>query len=333
MIFLIAVVVICILLLAYILSPLISPKPFDMQGAHVLVTGGSSGIGKAIAIEAAKRGANITLLARNERRLAEAQSVVSKHFKNQSNQTVRCVSVDIANNYEEVERSIHKAEGILGPVDVLINSAGYGHSIKFEDMSIDQIKGMMDLNYFGSVYVTRSVIKQMKERKKGRIVFVSSQAGQLGLFGYTSYSASKFALRGLAEALQMEVKPYNIRITLAFPPDTDTPGLEKEMETSPKETRLIAETSGLFQASYVGKCIMSAAIKGQFMCYMGIDGYMLSTLTCGMCPVTSVWEATQQVLLMGLFRAVSFFYLDSFDRIVKKCKNESELAAEHTKTD
>lgn len=63
----------------------------------------------------------------------------------------------------------------------------------------------MDVNYLGTVYVTRAVVPQMKARRAGRIVFVSSQAGQLGLYGYTGYSASKFALRGFAEALQMEV--------------------------------------------------------------------------------------------------------------------------------
>jgi len=64
---------------------------------------------------------------------------------------------------------------------------------------------MMDVNYFGSVFATRAVIAEMKARQQGRVVFISSQAGQLGLFGFTGYSAAKFALRGLAEALQMEV--------------------------------------------------------------------------------------------------------------------------------
>jgi len=66
-------------------------------------------------------------------------------------------------------------------------------------------QNMMDLNYFGSVFATRAVIEEMKSRRHGRIVFLSSQAGQMGLYGFTGYSATKFALRGLAEALQMEV--------------------------------------------------------------------------------------------------------------------------------
>lgn len=89
----------------------------------------------------------------------------------------------------------------------------------------------MRVNYLGGVYCTKSVIPTMKSRKFGRILFVSSQAGQIGIFGYSAYSATKFALRGLVEALQMEVKPYNIYVTLSFPPDTDTPGFKEELLT------------------------------------------------------------------------------------------------------
>ena len=86
----------------------------------------------------------------------------------------------------------------------------------------------MKTNYFGGVYCTKCVIDDMKKRKFGRIVFVSSQAGQLGIFGFTAYSGSKFAIKGFCEALQMEVKPYNVSVTIAYPPDTDTPGFKEE---------------------------------------------------------------------------------------------------------
>lgn len=88
----------------------------------------------------------------------------------------------------------------------------------------------MRVNYIGGVYCTKSVVETMKNRKFGRIVFVSSQAGQIGIYGYTAYSATKFALRGLAEALQMELKPYNIYVTVSYPPDTDTPGFKEELK-------------------------------------------------------------------------------------------------------
>ncbi len=79
---------------------------------------------------------------------------------------------------------------------------------------------MMRVNYFGTLFCTKAVVSSMKKRNFGRIAIISSQAGQIGIFGYTGYSASKFALKGFAESLQMELKPYNIYVTLSFPPDT-----------------------------------------------------------------------------------------------------------------
>ena len=126
-----------------------------------------------------------------------------------------------------------------------------------------------------SANCARAVVGHMKRRGSGRIAFVSSAAGQVGIFGYTGYSASKFALLGLAQALQMELNPYvaasgrvpgvarvrrcpltrvcvllgryNIAVSLAFPPDTNTPMLEQEDVTKPAETKEIAGTVSLLE--------------------------------------------------------------------------------------
>ena len=92
----------------------------------------------------------------------------------------------------------------------------------------------------------------MRQLGSGRIVLVSSQAGQIGVYGYTSYCATKFALKGLAESLQMELARDNIYVTVAYPPDTDTPGLAEENKTKPIETQLINETSGVLSAGSPG---------------------------------------------------------------------------------
>ncbi|XP_050397299.1 3-ketodihydrosphingosine reductase [Patella vulgata] len=320
------------LIILYFASPLITPKALKLQGSHVLVTGGSSGIGKALAINVAKRGANITLLARNKSKLQEAKVEVEKHFLNKDSQSVICISVDISKDYEAVEKAVQQAEDKFGPVALLVNCAGTSMTGVFEEIPPSEFKRMLDINYLGSVYVTRAVVPSMKKQQQGRIVFVSSQAGQLGLFGYTAYSASKFALRGLAEALQMELKPYHIRVTLAFPPDTDTPGYAEEQKSKPKETHLISEVAGLFSPHEVAKSIIEDSTHGKFFSYMGLDGYMLSCLTCGMSPVISMMDATQQVVTSGIFRVISLFYLDYFDRIVQKCKLERENIKEDKKT-
>ncbi|XP_033838142.1 3-ketodihydrosphingosine reductase [Periophthalmus magnuspinnatus] len=315
--------IVAFVLLLYMISPLISPKPLKLNGAHVVVTGGSSGIGKSIAIECYRQGAFITLVARDEAKLLQAKKEVEK-FAINDKQVVLCISVDVSSDYHQVESVIKQAQEKLGPVDMLVNCAGTSISGKFEEVDVDRFKKMMEVNYLGSVYPTRAVITTMKERRMGRIMFVSSQAGQIGLFGYTAYSPSKFALRGLAESLQMEIKPYNIYVTVAYPPDTDTPGLAEENKTKPLETKLISETAGLCQPEQVAKVVVRDAVQGNFNSSVGPDGYMLSALTCGMSPVTSITEGLQQIVTMGLFRTIALFYLGSFDSIVRRCMIQRE---------
>lgn len=318
MLLLAAAGLVAFVLLLYMVSPLISPKPLALPGAHVVVTGGSSGIGKCIAIECYKQGAFITLVARNEDKLLQAKKEIEKYSINDK-QVVLCISVDVSQDYNQVENVIKQAQEKLGPVDMLVNCAGTSKSGKFEELEVSSFEKLMSINYLGSVYPSRAVITTMKERRVGRIVFVSSQAGQLGLFGFTAYSSSKFAIRGLAEALQMEVKPYNVYVTVAYPPDTDTPGLAEENKTKPLETRLISETTAVCKPEQVAKQIVKDAIQGNFNSSIGSDGYMLSSLTCGMAPVTSITEGLQQVVTMGLFRTIALFYLGSFDNIVRRC--------------
>ncbi|NWJ10973.1 KDSR reductase, partial [Crypturellus undulatus] len=332
MLLLAAAFIVAFVLLLYMVSPLISPKPLKLPGAHVVVTGGSSGIGKCIAIECYKQGAFITLIARDENKLLQTKKEIEKYSVNDK-QVVLCISVDVSKDYELVENVLKQAQEKLGPVDLLVNCAGTSVTGKFEDIEVSSFERLMGVNYLGSVYPSRAVISTMKERRMGRIVFVSSQAGQLGLFGYTAYSPTKFALRGLAEALQMEVKPYNIYVTVAYPPDTDTPGFAEESKTKPLETKLISETSSVCQAEQVARVIVKDAIQGNFNSSVGSDGYMLSILTSGMSPVTSITEGLQQVVCMGIFRIFGLFYLGSFDSIVRRCMMQREKSESADKTE
>ncbi|XP_056680213.1 3-ketodihydrosphingosine reductase isoform X2 [Monodelphis domestica] len=254
MLLLAAAFIVAFVLLLYMVSPLISPKPLALPGAHVVVTGGSSGIGKSIAIECYKQGAFITLVARDENKLLQAKKEIEKHSINDK-QVVLCISVDVSQDYGQVENVIKQAQEKLGPVDMLVNCAGSSVSGKFEDLEI---------NYF-------------------------------------------------------EVKPYNVYITIAYPPDTDTPGYAEENKTKPLETQLISESSSLCKPEQVAKQIVKDATQGNFNSSIGSDGYMLSSLTCGMSPVTSITEGLQQIVTMGLFRTIALFYLGSFDGIIRRC--------------
>lgn len=321
---LVIVIGVC-LLVAFVafLCKVLLTRSVSLEGCHVLITGGSSGIGKSLAIEAVKRGANVALLARDRTKLEAAQTEIQNHA-NKKDQKVRTFSIDISKDYHEVENVVRQAEAELGPVAVLFNCAGYSVSGRFEELPVEDFQNLLSVNYLGSVYVTKAVLPGMKSQRAGRILFTSSQAGVLGLYGFTAYSASKFALRGLAESLHMEVKPYNISVTLGLPPDTDTPGFAEEEKTKPIETKLISQTSSLESPHDVAKSMMEDTLRGSFLCSSGIVGFLLCNLCAGMAPMTSVFEVITQFFSMGLFRCVGVIILHSFNRIVTQQMKEND---------
>ena len=124
---------------------------------------------------------------------------------------------------------------------------------------------------------------------------------QLGLHGYTGYSTTKYGLRGLAEVLQMEVKPYNIGVSISFPPDTNTPQLQAELELRDAIQRDLASFGTVFEADVIARDIWTGVERGKFFIYHGVDGFMLAILTAGASPVHSMWEATIQVSMLCTF--------------------------------
>lgn len=300
---------------AFILD-VFAKKKTDINGSHVVVTGGTSGIGKALAIKLAKCGASVTILARNMERLEETLKEVKKHLA--PDRKVLALSVDIARDATDVENTINQACESLGPVDIFINCAGFAVCGLFEETLVDNFKAMINTNYLGSVFTSRAVVKKMKERKKGHVVFVSSIGGQFGIFGFTAYTPSKFALRGFAEALFMEVKPYNVAVSVVFPPDTDTPGFENENKHKPEETHEISSSAGLFTPDQVATNIVSGIKERKFLISCGLDGFVVKTLTAGVSPPSSLLELLIEVVLMGPLRLMFAFYLQHYDRIVKK---------------
>ena len=177
---------------------------------------------------------------------------------------------------------------------------------------------LVRINYLGAVYCTKACLPSMRQLGSGRIVLVSSQAGQVGVYGYTSYCATKFALKGLAESLQMELARDNIYVTVAYPPDTDTPGLAEENRTKPIETQLINGTSGVLSAEEVAKKIINTTRKGSFSCWFGINGFLLESLTSGAQPFTSMLELLYQSFTAGLARLIMVGLLNTFYAITKK---------------
>lgn len=301
-----------------------------VKDKHVLVTGGSSGIGLALAKLCAQRGArHITLVARQKLKLVEAKAAVEKCLCQPAHQQVHTISLDITGDLEAIRASLDSSITGYGPVDVLINCAGAAVARRFENTSDELHRQMMDLNYFGSVRLTQLLLPAMKRAESGLIIFVSSQAGLIGVFGFTAYTAAKFAIRGFAEALDMEVKAHGVGVTVAFPPDTDTPGFAEEEKGKPEETKLISQSGGLFHPDTVAKSILSDALRGRFYSSPGLDGWMLTNVCAGMTH-GSLFEVLVQGLLLGPLRIVGWAYRQYFYAIIRKCraKRNSEKKSE-----
>ncbi|TGZ50838.1 3-ketodihydrosphingosine reductase [Temnothorax longispinosus] len=310
-----------LVVLALIYEYLFGRKIKDIRNKHVVVTGGSSGIGKCMAIIAAKKGANVTIIARNEQNLEKAKEEILQACENRNTQRVECLSLNIGMDYSTVEKALTDLEKVMGPIYMLVNCAGLAIAGKIEDTTPENLDEMVRTNFLGTYYCIKAVTPRMKDSKEGVIVLMSSQAGLLGIFGYTAYSATKFALRGLAESLEMELQPYNISVTLSLPPDTDTPGFAVEELSKPMETKVISQTVKLVQPEVVAEKTFKDALARHFFSTVGWEGFIMVTLCAGMSQVTSLCELIAQAWLMGVLRLIGVFYRSFFERAIKKCNN------------
>lgn len=250
---------------------------------HAIITGGSSGIGKSVAKLLARDGINISLIARNIDKLKTAEREIAEVAKDSKIKILSFVA-DVAQK-AEITSAIEKAIAEQGTPDLLITSAGTVTPGYFAEMAVETCEQTMGVNYFGSLYAVKAVFPSMKQAKRGHIVFISSGAGLIGLFGYSAYSPSKFALKGLAESLRGELKPHNISLSIVYPPDTDTPQLTDENKTKPPETKAITATGGTWSAEGVAKEIVKGIKKQQFAITPGLEMRILNRFYSVIAPL------------------------------------------------
>lgn len=298
-------------------------KRMCLRHQHFVVTGGSSGIGRAMALEIVRRGGNLTIVARNRERLEDVKLELLDAAQTPE-QAVHIICADIAGDFDTLIREVRDAEDCCGPVDYLVNCAGSAVSQRFEETPLSDFDKMMRTNYLSAVQATRAILPTMKQRKSGSITFVSSIAGVVGMYGFSAYCPAKFALLGFAEALRMEVKHHGIDITVCFPPDTDTPGFHEEQKTKPVETKLICGQAGLYSANSVAQSMLQDILERNFVSTIGLDGRFILTLCAGMMPFNSWLDLAVQVMTTGLLRIIGVFYLWSFYRVVATCASKRE---------
>jgi 3-dehydrosphinganine reductase len=195
----------------------------------VMITGGSQGIGLAVAKEVARLGGSVCIIAIGDIEEAEKEVNLLLVNKSQFVESIFCDTTDL----DKLEPLLHEYIERRGVPDYLFNFVGYAYPQYVENLRLDDFKRNMEVNYHGQLVPTLIVLPYyLKDRRGGYITYTSSVLGYLGIVGYTTYSPTKHAIVGLAESLRHELKPFSIRISVLYPPDTRTPGFERENETS-----------------------------------------------------------------------------------------------------
>jgi len=240
------------------------------KGKVALITGGSSGIGLATARALVLEGVNVWLLSRKMDKLRASIRRLN------CEELLDCgvVSADVS-NVSQVKHAVGQVIRSAGAPDYLINSAGVTRPGYVTELGVDVFHHLMQVNYFGTVHTTKAVMSAMKERGSGHIVNVSSVAGFLGVFGYSAYTASKFAVRGYSDVLRAELKSYGIGVSIVFPPDTDTPQLAEEEQYKPPVTKALVANAHVISPDLVARSIVAGIKKNQYIILPGVEAKLL----------------------------------------------------------
>jgi 3-dehydrosphinganine reductase len=227
-----------------------------------VISGGSSGIGLAVARELGALGYSLHLIARDPVRLEAARQSLSPA-------RVTIHAADVADE-PIAAGAIADVLAQEGRIDWLVTSAGMAEPGLFLDQDIEITRHHMEVNFLGTANLVHPVAKIMADQGGGRITLISSALAFGGVVGYAAYGPSKFAVRGLAETLVVELAPLGISVSVAYPPDTETPQLQREATLRPEATRRIAAEGGVMSAEAVARNIVTGALKGRFVLAPGM---------------------------------------------------------------
>ena len=251
---------------------------------NVFITGGSSGIGHAIALRYHRRGYNVAIAGRD---LSKLEAASEDRF------ATYVLDVSSPESVESAKKRYLAGHDNQAP-DILINCAGVMIPGEFISMPEEDYWANIDIDFKGTVLMCKAFAPLMAQRGSGQIVNVASVAGFLGIYGYTGYSAAKFAVMGFSEALRFELEPLGVTVHVVCPPDTKTPGLALEQSMRPEETDAIAGSIKPISADVVAKAMIQGIDKKKNTIVIGALSRLYYRLK-GIWPELFYWIVSSDV--------------------------------------
>jgi short-subunit dehydrogenase len=238
----------------------------DIAGLRILITGASQGIGRALALEAARRGAKVLAAARSADLLAELEREAAS-----AGHPLFTVLADVTAPADR-QRMADEALRRLGGLDVLVNNAGIGATGHFADASPERLRKIFEVNFFGTTETTRACLPLLKEGNRPAILNISSIAGRRGIPARSEYSASKFAVQGFSEALRAELAKDGIDVLLVNPGLTQTNFSRNMLE---QKAKLQMDHLRGMTSQRVAGLTLDALAKGKNEVTLTLKGWLL----------------------------------------------------------
>ncbi|VWC21394.1 short-chain dehydrogenase [Burkholderia lata] len=203
------------------------------SGKLMLITGVSSGFGRALAQEALAAGHTVVGTVRSAQAAQDFEALSAQAF-------ARVLDVT---DFDRIDGVVAEIDANVGPVDVLVNNAGYGHEGIMEEAPLAEMRRQFDVNVFGAVAMMKAVVPYMRERRQGHILNITSMGGHITMPGIAYYCGSKFALEGISESVGKELEPFGIAVTAVAPGSFRTDWAGRSMLRTP---RSIADYDAIF---------------------------------------------------------------------------------------
>ncbi|KAK8866941.1 3-dehydrosphinganine reductase [Tritrichomonas musculus] len=285
------------------------PGKTHMENANVVITGGSSGVGLAVAQECLDRGAHkVVLIARNREGLEKASQTL-KYDK--SNQEVITYSADVS-NWESIKSAFDNIKESVKTINYLFANAGFSKPGLFQDTTDDDFKKHIGVDYLGAAYTSRLALPMMQ--KGSHMTYSGSVCSIFTFAGYSAYGSAKYAIRGLAETLRNELRSSHINVHMGILSTVDTPGLKRENEFKPDVCSAIEGTATVFPPSYIAKMLLKGIDRNDYYITMEFLSWIMAEIGFGICPTSNIFMQLIFAPFIPLIRFGALIYVDVLAR-------------------